>query len=311
MKEKTILILALLTTPIVSAQQPASAGASKATSRQAPIVAREVNPARERQESLIKAEQNRSILRDINHKYLENRQEIEDLYRKTGKKDLTLLAVNSDSSAKYKAFLQQKNTGLIKLLPNADCNKDLNVVTAKEKCLKYDFPGAGSSYSFRLADYRINRLSDLIFDGESFLSNGVWSQGILVAVGDIPLEKLTVEDPAMKYLIDFQPSVEQSKAGEDQQKLIDGVKINGYTYAQSAGVMQNTTYALRSIAYQGKFYREHKGIIYDELAFDKRKDIIVGFRIIGKEPDGSILVLWKEMSRKDSPKFLPRKDKKQ
>lgn len=301
----TSIFLTVLT---VSARQGSSSPAPP--SRQAPIVRREISPGRVIQEQVAALEENRIALRDANHEYLGIRRDINALYRKTNKKDLTLVAPDSTSSAKFGSFLKQEKTGLIKLLPNAECVSDLSVVAAADNCLKYAFPGAGAAYSFRTSDYRIDRLSDLIFDGESFLSNGVWSQGIIVAVGDVPLEQLNLQNRALKYLIDFQPSMDQAKAGEDQQKLINGVKANGFTYAQALGAVENMTYALRSIAYRGNFYREYKGLVYDELSYDKRKDIVVAFKVIEKDSDGGVTILWKELSSKESPKFVPKKPHK-
>lgn len=129
-------------------------------------------------------------------------------------------------------------------------------------------------------------------------------------MGNILLEQLTLDNPALKYLVDFQPSVNPEKILSDRQKLLNGIKANGFFYAQTLEARENTTYALRSVAYRGNLYREFKGITYDEFSFDKRRDIIVGFQIARKDSDGSVTILWKELSRKDSPKLLLNKNSK-
>lgn len=238
------------------------------------------------------------------------RPDVDKLYRKTNKKDLNKLSFNQQDFTDSAVFLREKNTGLIKLLPDAGCDKGTAVVVVTDNCLKYDFPGAGSAYSFRTADYRIQQLSDLIFTGEHFYSNSVWTQGIFVAIGDVPLDQINLQIPAAKYLSDFQPAVEQEKAVEFQQKLERGIKSDNFVYSQAVAANENTTYLLRSVAYNGKFYREVKGVVYDEFTFDKRKDVIVGFRVIRKDPDGAVTILWKELSRQDSPKFVAKTKKK-
>lgn len=267
------------------------------------------NAASQRQNLAMRALELEMLSRPMNDPFSSIRPDVDKLYRKTNKKDLKKLDFNQQDFTNFAPFLREKNTGLIKLLPDAGCDKGTSVLVVTEACLKYDFPGAGSAYSFRLADYRSHQLSDLIFSGDRFYSNSVWTQGIFVTVGDVPLEQLNLQTPELKYLVDFQPSNEQEKALTFQKQLLNGVKANGFLYTQVVGLEENTTYALRSVAYNGKFYREVKGVIYDEFSFDKRKDILVGFRVIRKESDGGVTVLWKELSRKDSPKLISTKKK--
>ena len=64
---------------------------------------------------------------------------------------------------------------------------------------------------------------------------------------------------------------------------------------------------MRSIAYKGSYYRAIDGFLYDELDFDKRKDVTVAFRIIRRDEE-SVTIIWKQLAEKDSPK-VKRKDK--
>lgn len=250
------------------------------------------------------------LSRSLNDPFTIVRPDVDKLYRKTNKKDLAKLSLDSSDANNSLNFLKEKNTGLIKLLPDAGCDKDSKVVVVTEQCLKYDFPGAGSAYSFRTADYRIRQLSDMILDKDIFYSDSVWTLGIFATVGDVPLEQLDLNSPALKYLNEFQPATEQEKAVAIQQELTKGIKANGFVYSYAVNAKENTTYLLRSVAYNGKFYREMKGVIYDELSFDKRKDVIVGFRVIRKDADGAVTILWKELSRKDAPKLALKKERK-
>ena len=58
---------------------------------------------------------------------------------------------------------------------------------------------------------------------------------------------------------------------------------------------------MRSIAYRGNYYRAIDGFLYDELDFDKRKDVTVAFRIIRRDEE-SVTIIWKQLVEKDSPK---------
>lgn len=300
------------TSPPASANPPAASSGNNSSNQPranqgSPGSQRSINP----KQSLAEMSMNLEILSRVTEDPLRNaRSDINKLYRKTNKKDLEKLNFNFQDFTNFAPFLQGKNTGLMKLMPDAGCDRGTSVVVASDDCLKYSFPGAGSAYSFRFADYRSHQLSDLIFTGDSFHSDAVWTQGIFVTIGDVPLEQINLQSPALKYLIDLQPAVEQEKALTFQQQLIKGIKADGFVYSQAVNVRENTTYALRSIAYDGKFHRTVKGFVYDEFDFDKRKDVIVGFRVIRREADGGVTVLWKELSRKNAPKLLLKKEKK-
>jgi hypothetical protein len=89
-------VLIFLVTAVVASQQTNSSNSSAApqTSRQAPIVQRQIDPARIRQEAINEAEDSRTTTRDIDHKYLGIRREINALYRKTNKKETSLINPN-------------------------------------------------------------------------------------------------------------------------------------------------------------------------------------------------------------------------
>ena len=83
--------------------------------------------------------------------------------------------------------------------------------------------------------------------------------------------------------------------------LKDGIKVGNQTYSDSVTFSQNNTYAIRVIAYKlplGRF----PATSGDVLAFyndrGKRADLIVIFRGIRQDEDGSVTILWKELSRK-------------
>lgn len=231
------------------------------------------------------------------------RRDIENLYRKTSKKELKKLAVDQNEIKKYDAFLRQDNTGLIKLIVDTGCSKNPNILVVTEDCLKYSMPGGGSSYSFRVKDYRIPRLADLTFTANTFQATGKLLQGIMVGLGDIPLEKVNLQSPGMKVLTNFQPTTGYEEALKVEKELSKGMLRDGFAYSRALKAIDNMTYALRSIAYEGKLYRAVNGITYNELGFDKRKDVIVVFRIVDKDSDGNVVVLWKELLRQNSPEI--------
>ena len=234
-------------------------------------------------------------------------QNINNIYRKPTKNEFELLAPNKEDLKKYAQFLRQSNTGLLKLIDDQGCAENTIVVNASEDCLKYSMPGAGSSYSFRTENYRIRRLSDLTYTDDSFQSSGILAHAMLVNVGDIPLEQISLQTKGLKFLTEFQTVTDFDKAKEIDRQFFQGIEKDGFVYRRVLYAKENTTYILRSIAYKGSYYRAIDGFLYDELDFDKRKDVTVAFRIIRRDEE-SVTIIWKQLAEKDSPK-VKRKDK--
>lgn len=234
-------------------------------------------------------------------------QSIENIYRKPTKGEAKLLAPAKEDLRKYAQFLRQPGTGLIKLIADRGCADFIIVTNVSAQCLKYSMPGAGSSYSFRKENYRPRRLSDITFRDNNFQSAGIFAHALLVNVGDVSLEEISLQTEGLKFLNEFEATDDFEKAIEIDRQITGGIENDSFTYKRGLAAAENTTYVLRSIAYRGNYYRAIQGFVYNELDFDRRKDIIVAFRIIRREADG-VTILWKRLAEKDSPK-VKRKSK--
>jgi hypothetical protein len=208
---------------------------------------------------------------------------------------------------KYALFLRLRHTGIIRLISDAGCGDVTKVVSASEPCLEYSMPGHGSSFSFREASYRLDRLADLRFTGESFIITGVMQHGILSGLGDIALDGVTAETRGINYLVNFKPATDLAQAVDIGKKLAVGSELNGYLYASKLRAVEGMTYAIRSVAYRGSLYRSINGYVYDELKFDTRSDILAAFRVIRRHNDGGVTILWKMLSERESPRLKPEK----
>lgn len=227
--------------------------------------------------------------------------DVELIYRKPAKKELKLVEPRRELFDNYAGFLRQSNTGLTKLIADKGCSENMKVVVATDDCLKYTMPGAGSSFSFRTKTYRIPRLADLTFTDKSFQATGNLLHGILVNVGNVPLENVNLQTKGLKYLTDFQPEPDFEKGKVIGAKLVEGIENDGFLYRRGLFIVENTTFVLRSIAYGGKSFRSIAGITYNEFDFDKRKDIIIAFRIVEKDAEGNVTILWRQLQEKVSP----------
>jgi hypothetical protein len=201
----------------------------------------------------------------------------------------------------YADFLKQSNTGLIRLFPEIDCGGQY-VVHAEGPCA--DEIPLSSFYSFRKKNYSERGLSDLGLKG-GFLFNDAWlSNGIIVKLGDIPLESIAVDSEGIKFLADYAPATDKDEILTKSGEMIKGLNVGNYFYSKAVRAEEKTTYALRMIAYRGKVLRPlEKNIFKDELEGDKRVDLVVAFRVVRKEADGNLTLLWKQLQRKDSPKI--------
>ncbi len=233
--------------------------------------------------------------------------DIRELYRVPTRRELRKLQPLSEDLQKYSRFLKQRRTGLIRLELHRGCGDNTQVISASDECLEYPFPGNGSDYSFRERNYRIGRLADLRFGDTGFSSPGVLQLPIFVGLGDIPLESVSLTSPGLRYLTNFSPSVGLVEAASFRRGFESGREVEGYFYAPGVRTVENMTYVLRSIAYEGTAMRAVGGFVFDETDFDERADIVVAFRIVRTHDTGGITILWKELSRKDAPEMQKRR----
>lgn len=231
------------------------------------------------------------------------RAKVISLYRLPDSSETKILEPDKRFRREYSALLREKKTGLFKLVPDQGCENTAKVVNVSPECLNYDFPGAGASYSFRQEGYRIKRLSDLTLVGNTLIVGGVLNAGILVGLGDIPVEDVGLSTPGLGFLSGYKPAKSAEDALEAAKRFAGGVKNDGHAYGLGVYVRENNTFAMRSIAYRGKHMRTESGVPYNELDFDRRRDIIVVFRIVELEDDGTATIVWKILRDSKSPKL--------
>lgn len=227
-----------------------------------------------------------------------------------------MVSINPEVKNQYKEFLKMSNTGVVKLFPNR-CSKDKyttndNVVLAGEGCFDSFIPGGGNSFSFRTKLHTLNNLSDLELGNEKFKISGQLIQGILVSLGDVPIESIGYEHEAMRFITQFIPGGDRTSAVKQSKDLEKGFQNGEFSYARSQPVKNNTTYLLRSSAYRIEptdalaIFGYYSGKLFNA---DKRKDVVIAFRVVAIENDGSVIVLWRELSRKDPISLNLNKDK--
>lgn len=195
---------------------------------------------------------------------------------KLSSEDKALLAPAADDETTYASFLQQPNTGIFRLFPLQVT--DGRVVSAKDteaKKPKVLTNGVGSLYSFTKARYGLDERTEVLFhEGELKVGVSPERLGMLVSLGKVPLESVTLSSPGVAELAGFTPPTLYSAAVEQHTRNAGGFKIGSQVYRASLPAKVDTTYALRSINY-GK------------------SDAIIALRVVRKGDDGGITILWK------------------
>ena len=218
------------------------------------------------------------------------------------------LEPNPQDLRKYEQFLEQPRTGIFRLMPDIGCTENINVIRADAVCLS--FVPESSYYSFREKEHTIELLADIRLKNGFLISDGALSQSILVHLGAVELEDIAPASEGLEFLTEFSPSAQGLEAQNQYVQMMRGVKVGNYEYKKAVPIIENATYALRVVAYRGNVFRTFRGYWFDLLEGDKRIDLTIAFRVIRKEQDGAVTLLWKEIGRKDSPRLIfPKREK--
>lgn len=228
--------------------------------------------------------------------------------KRTSEQNKRLLPGRTDF-IKYASLLRQPNVFLIKIFPDLGCEENANIIRADEICINA-IPNS-AFYSFREREHTNEYLSDLRMKNGFFVSDGIFSQGILVSLGSVPLEDLTLESKGLEFLNKFTPETDSKEILRQSSQFAKGFKVGDFEYRKYLPVVENATYVLRVVAYRGNFWKVFRGLKIDVLEGDERADLVVAFSVVGKSEDGSLTLLWKELQRKKAPKVIfPKANKK-
>jgi hypothetical protein len=212
--------------------------------------------------------------------------EIDSLRKQLSEKEELFLLPSAEDKAAFAEFLKQPGTGLIRLLPRG-LYEDM-----------FTMRGGGAFYSFARLTHEYGFGSDIELRpvpandfapspiGEYTFHTGFAGvdYGFIVTLGDVPLEKVSLDHDGVKFLVAYHRPLEAPEARIEKKRAYDGIWENGYEYKNDTAVIENYTYALRSIY------------------FDK-SDVLVAFRVARKEKDGSVMLLWKMLKRFSRPEL--------
>jgi hypothetical protein len=114
---------------------------------------------------------------------------------------------------------------------------------------------------------------------------------------------LNLSSNGIKYLADLKPVATAQEFADRERSLRYGIKGDGLVYRGEQPAKPDVTYVLRSIAYRGELIRSIDGLQYNELDYDKRRDVIVAFRIVDRDAAGNLTIIWRTLRDTESPRL--------
>jgi hypothetical protein len=177
------------------------------------------------------------------------------------------LAPSAKDKEKYAEFLSMPDTGLIRLLPREVFQDKLTI------------QGGGAYYSFARLTHEYGYGSDLELQQNQFSVGFAGADfGFLTRLGKLAIEEVTLDHPAAQFLSTFVTPTVEPGARDQQSRASAGFDVNGFTYKNRVPVKRKNAYLLRSVGY---------GV----------SDLLVAFRIVTQDDDGSLVILWKILKK--------------
>ena len=192
------------------------------------------------------------------------------------------LAPSIDDRIAFTTFLQEKNTGLIRLLLRQCFSQEAFLEFQKRKIV-----GGGAYYSFARLTHAYGYGSDIALDqGELSVGFAGADYGMMTNIGDTPLEQITLNDVRTQDIAAYLPRQAETEARAEYRRVssTEGLTFDGFHYRKSLPVQENSTYLLRSISY-------------------RRSDVLVAFRLVRVDTDGSVIIAWKLLKQYPTPKL--------
>ncbi len=189
------------------------------------------------------------------------------------------LAVSPDDEKAFTELLSQPNTGLIRLLP-----REVFDGAAYKKIKKtLTMNGGGSYYSFVRLTHKYGQGPDIALDsGHLSVGFAGADYGMIVKLGDIALENLSVTHPLVVPLTRYIPAKTEPDARVEQRRFSSETEIEGLPLKNRVPAEVNAPYLLRSISYGDS-------------------DVLVAINVARRDSDGSVIIAWKLLEKYSTP----------
>jgi len=178
-------------------------------------------------------------------------------------------------------FLKQSKTGLIRLLP-----REVYDWRTYNTPNQIELRGGGAYFSFVHRSHYYGYGSDLELDHNKFMVGFAGADyGMLIRLGDVPLDSIAADDPRFIYMSNYKPAVKEQEARDEFQAFIKGRDVDGFIYQRVVPARAQSTYLLRSINY-------------------RVGDVLVAFRVTRFDSDNrSAIIVWKLLRSYSTPEL--------
>lgn len=208
-----------------------------------------------------------------------------------------LLAPSAEDEQRYAEFLHLPETGLIRMFPPGR----RRVISIAELATgrRPGFGNYASLYSFSkekhgnglhgYVDPRLGWAELRLLNGRFVTGFTGESLGVLVALGDVALDNVTPETYGVTGLTNIMPPADYFEAASLSRRNRAGFALERFRYGSSLPVVEDMTYVLRSTS-------------------NKRADLLVGFRVIRVDENGSVTLVWRKLKVYPKPSWKRQSD---
>jgi len=208
-----------------------------------------------------------------------------------------LLAPSSEDAQRFAEFLRLPETGIIRMYTPGR----RRVVTLDDLASgrRPGFGAYASLYSFSkqrhgnslhgYSDPRLGWAELRLLNGRLITGFTGESLGVLVALGDVPIETVTPDTYGVTGLTNITPPADYFEAATLSRRNRAGFALEMFKYGSSLPVAENMTYVLRSTS-------------------NKRADLLVAFRVVRLEDGGSVTLLWRKLKGYPKPDWKSRSE---
>jgi len=192
------------------------------------------------------------------------------------------LSPAEEDRAAFKELLSQPDTGLIRLLPRNVYESEVYKKNRQTLTIR----GGGAYYSFALLTHEYGYGSDLSLDS-GYLSVGFAGAdyGMMIDLGDVSLDEISTDYPRVLSLLNYAAAKDEPQARAEHRQIQAGRILDGATYKAHLPVKIGTAFLLRSINYDDS-------------------DVLVAFRTVRQDTDGSVIIAWKLIKRFPKPALV-------
>ncbi|HZE73127.1 MAG TPA: hypothetical protein VE135_26755 [Pyrinomonadaceae bacterium] len=191
------------------------------------------------------------------------------------------LAVAEEDRLAYADLLRQPGTGLVRLLPREVYDAEAYKQNPKTITMR----GGGAYYSFTRLTHEYGFGSDIGLESGDISSGFAGLDfGILQKLGDVSLEDASLDHADARFVSSYNPPASEPEVRNEQRRFGMGTTVDEVTYKSRLPVEVNSTFLLRSISYG-------------------RTDILVAFRVVRKDADGSVILAWKLLKKYAIPQI--------